>query len=146
MMGFFTPMYFFICILFLIDKLDIVPHLVQIGFSLPHKLIHPLYLFVTIFGLLFLVIIGFYGFQQHVIRLNMYVRRAWTFLFAFFGCSLLVAFMALSPLRAQWVLMVPSLSIIVPNALLIEKSNRFTNFVFYFSLLLLIFCQLALNK
>jgi len=42
-----------------------------------------------------------------------------------------------------WVLIIPALTLIISHALYMEKNKRFSNFAFYFSLLLLVFCQLA---
>jgi hypothetical protein len=40
----------------------------------------------------------------------------------------------------------PALSIIISHGLLLEKNKRFSNFIFYFSLSLLVFCLFRANN
>jgi hypothetical protein len=43
-----------------------------------------------------------------------------------------------------WLIAIPAAALIISHALYLEKSKWFSNFAFYFSLLILIVCQWAL--
>ncbi len=146
LMGYITPLYFFACILFLSDQLSILEKIFHIGFSLPARLNHPVYMFTAIAGLAILLLIGTISIQQQIARMTIYIRRAWGLLYTYLIISFGVAFITVSSVNAEWLIMMPALSPIISQAFSIEKSKRFSSFTFYFSLLLLIFCQLALNK
>jgi hypothetical protein len=47
--------------------------------------------------------------------------------------------------KSVWLLAIPALSMIIAPALIIEKTKWFSNFAFYFSLLLVIYCQWLVN-
>jgi hypothetical protein len=146
LMGYLTPIYFFAGILFLVDRFDALPRVFRIGFSVPRHLTHPVYLIGTILGLGILAIIGSVSIQQQISRMTIYIRRAWGLAYTYLAISLGVAFITVSAVAAEWLIMMPALSLIISQSFCFEKSKRFSSFTFYFSLLLLIFCQLALNK
>ena len=144
-MGYLTPIYFFVCILFLVDQLPAVTRMPEIGFSIPRHLANPVYLTGTLIGLLFLLIMGTYTIQQQIHRLTIFIKRSWILIYMYFVVSLVVNLIVVSAVNAEWLILVPSMSFVIINGFLLEKSKRFSNFTFYFSLLLLIFCQLALK-
>jgi hypothetical protein len=146
LMGYLTPIYFFAGVLFLADDLHISQHIVQVGFAFPQHLVHPVYMIGTTAGLSILVFIGSIGLQQQLNALTIYIRRAWGLVYAYPLVSVLVTFIAVSFVNAEWLIIMPALSILIAHAFSFEKNKWFSNFTFYFSLLLLIFCQLALNK
>jgi hypothetical protein len=146
LMGYLTPIYFFAGILFLADKLHVFRHIVQIGFAFPKHLYHPVYMVGTVAGLSILLLIGSVGLQQQLNSLTIYIRRAWGLVYTYLFISVVVTFVAVSMVNAEWLIIMPALSILIAHAFSFEKNKWFSNFTFYFSLLLLIFCQLALNK
>ena len=145
-LGYFTPFYFFIGILFLADQLAVLQHVFRFGFSVPRYLSHPVYMTGTITGLALLFIIGSFSIQQQMNKMTIYIRRSWGFIFTYLFVSTGVTFIAVSSVNAEWLIMIPALSLVITQAFSFEKTKRFSNFTFYFSLLLLIFCQLAVNK
>lgn len=145
LVGYLTPVYFFAGILFLVDRLDLFTQIVHIGFSVPGKL-QPVYTIAGLTGLGFLLIAGSIGVQQQISKMTIYIRRAWGLVYTYLFVSTTVAFIALSPVKAAWIIVMPASSLVIAYAFSFEKNKRFSNFAFYFSLFLLIFCQLALNK
>jgi len=146
LMGYITPVYFFAGILFLADNLPVLKKIFRLGFAIPGKIAHPVYMVAAIGGLLLLLIIGSISIQQQMAKMTIYIRRAWGLIFTFLLVSFAVAFIAVSSVRAEWLIVMPALSLIISQSFYFEKSKRFSSFTFYFSLLLLIFCQLAINK
>ncbi len=143
--GYLTPIYLFTGTLFLFDKLDTIQYLPQIGLSLPRQIKDPLYVFGTITGILVLFVMGIYGLQDWIHKGGVYTRRMWTTIaFAFF-ISILIAIGTDILEKSIWLVVMPAISIIVTPALMVEKTKWFSNFAFYFSLLLLVFCQLVVN-
>lgn len=146
LLGYLTPIYFFAGVLFLADQLQLVVHFPQIGFALPRSLGRPVYMFCCISGTVLLLIAGLFGFQQHISKMTIYIRRNWYLVFLYLIVSTIVTIISLSPLNAEWLLVLPPLSIIVAHSFYVEKTKRFSNFIFYFSILFVILCQLAINK
>ena len=145
-MGYLTPLYFFVGILFLTDSLSVFPEVFQIGFSVPRRLANPLYMTGTIIGLGILLAIGSISIQQQITKMTIYIRRAWGLAYTYLVVSFGIAFITVSSVNAEWLVIAPALSLIISQSFCLEKSKRFSSFTFYFSLLLLIFCQLTLNK
>jgi hypothetical protein len=81
--------------------------------------------------------------QENVALSNIYVRRDWTAISFYLIISLLVAIITDVAIKSTWLIAMPGLSIIISHGLLLEKNKRFSNFIFYFSLLLLLFCLWA---
>lgn len=143
--GYLTPIYLFTGTLFLFDKLDVIQYLPQIGLSLPRQIKDPLYVFGTITGILVLFVMGIYGLQDWIHKGGVYTRRMWTTIAFTFFISILVAIGTDISEKSIWLVVMPAISVIVTPALMVEKTKWFSNFAFYFSLLLLVFCQLAVN-
>lgn len=142
-LGYCTPFYFFVCILFLANKLSLLQKLPHFNIMLPQKVHAPLYLAILGFGLFILLVCGILAMQANVPKLNIYVRRNWLALVFYFIISLLVAAGGYFLTEDAWLMAIPALTFMISHALTIEKRKRFSNFIFYFSLLFLIFCQLA---
>ena len=83
--------------------------------------------------------------QQNVAMSNIYIRRDWIALSFYLIISIMVAFATDKEVASAWLIVIPALSIIITHALALEKNKRFSNFIFYFSLVFLVFCLLA-NK
>ncbi|MCF8450846.1 MAG: hypothetical protein K9G49_13320 [Taibaiella sp.] len=145
LMGYVTPIYFLISVLFLADRFYLLGQWPHIGFSLSGDIASPFHLIVTIAGILIMLGSGVYAMQQNVAMSNIYVRRDWTAISFYLIISLLVALLTDNTVKSAWLIVMPALSIIISHALLLEKNKRFSNFIFYFSLLFLVFCLWA-NK
>jgi len=144
-MGYLTPLYFLVCILFLADKIRLFAQWPHIGFSLSTPVASPFYLIVTLAGIFILLASGVYATLQNVVLSNIYIRRDWIAISFYFIISIVVAFLTDEGIKTAWLITLPALSIVISHALLLEKNKRFSNFIFYFSLLFLIFCLMA-NK
>jgi membrane protein YdbS with pleckstrin-like domain len=145
-MGYFTPIYFLACMLFLIDRLPLLWSLPQLGFAWPGKVEHPVYLAGCISGMLILFGCGAYAMQTQLPKATIYIRRSWLMLTAYLIIAIAVAFVNFMTDPAAWLIAMVPLALVIAHALSLEKTKRFSNFAFYFSLLVVIFCQLALNK
>jgi hypothetical protein len=143
LMGYVTPIYFLVSILFLFDKFYLLRLWPHIGFSLSSNVVSPFYLIVTIAGIIILLGTGIYAMQQNVAMSNIYVRRDWTTISFYVIMSVFVALFTDNVIKSAWLLVMPGLSIIISHALLLEKNKRFSNFIFYFSLFFLLFCLWA---
>lgn len=143
--GFLTPVYLYAGTLFLFDKLDTMRYMPHIGLSLPGNIKDPLYVFGTIVAILVLFVMGIYALQEWLVRGGVYIRRMWTTIATTFFLSILVCVGTDITEKSIWVVVMPAISVIVTPALMVEKTKWFSNFAFYFSLLLLVFCQLTVN-
>lgn len=145
-MGYLTPVYFFAGVLFLVDELPVLLKGVGIGFSLPRNLNDAVYFTGAILGLAILLIAGSFSLQQQIGKMTIYIRRSWGLIYTYLIISVLATIIAVSAVNAEWLIAAPALSLIIANSFNNDKTKRFSNFTFYFSLLLLIFCQLTINK
>jgi hypothetical protein len=145
-MGYFTPIYFFAVILFLVDKLPVLYQIPRLSLSLPKHVENPLYVGGTIGGLVLLVILGSFALQQQMSRLTINIRRSWGLVYIFLVISLGFGLIAVSSVHAEWLVVMPSLSFLVAHSFYHEKTKRFSNFAFLFSLALFAFCQFSLYK
>ena len=145
MMGYATPPYFLACILFLADRFNLYKGWPHIGYSLTSDIASPFYLIVTLVGLFILLASGIYAMQQNVAMSNIYIRRDWIAISFYLIISVFVAILTDHEIKTAWMITMPAISIVISHALLLEKNKRFSNFIFYFSLVFLVFCLMA-NK
>ncbi len=145
LMGYSTPPYFLACILFLFDRIRLFSEWPQLGFNLSSGVTSVFYIIVTLAGLFILLASGIYAMQQNVAMSNIYIRRDWIAISFYLIISVFVALLTASEVKTAWLVTMPALSIVISHALLLEKNQRFSNFIFYFSLVFLVFCLLA-NK
>jgi hypothetical protein len=143
LLGYFTPVYFFVGMLYLIDKTSFLKSVIEIGFDMHLLSASRIYLTGTTSAVLLMVITGLYAFQQSSIRMTIYVRRSWFLIFCYLAIAIMVTMLAVSAVHAEWVLVVPPLSLIISQVLYIENNRRLSTFMFYFSLALLIFAQIT---
>ncbi len=145
LLGYTTPVYFVVSVLFLVNKLYLFRYWPHIGFSMSpvKKGIGPF--IVTMSGLFVLMTSGIVAMRKNVQMSNIYVRRDWIALSFYLIISIVVGVFTDNKVASAWMITLPAVSIIVTHALALEKSKRFSNFIFYFSLLFLAFC-LWLNK
>jgi hypothetical protein len=145
-MGYFTPVYFLACILFLIDRLPLLWSLPRLGFAWPGRVEHPVYLAGCVFGVALLFACGVYAMQTQLPKATIYIRRSWLMLTAYLIIAVVVALLNFMTDPAAWLVATIPLSLVISHAISLEKTKRFSNFAFYLSLLVVIFCQLAVNK
>lgn len=142
-MGVITPIYFAAGMLYLFDVLHWMPGWVHLGFSLPTSLSQPVYTVGMITGIIVLFIMGTYILQKQMLRFSIFTRRGWTVLSVGLFASILVATITEFEVLSEWMMTMPIMSLIVAHAYYSEKSKAFSNFAFYFTLLLVIFCKIA---
>lgn len=142
-MGYTTPIYFFICMLFLVDRLYLLHSWVHIGFSLPVHLHSVAYLVWALIPVFLLFVAGVYGMQLQLPRTSIYVRRNWIVITAYLFISIAIAICTDVFVVGMWLIIMPALGLFISHAFSLEKSKGFSNFMFYFSILLIIICQLA---
>jgi hypothetical protein len=144
-MGYFTPIYFYVCILFLMDELPLMAKWPHLGLSLPTHLSAPGYFIISISGLLILFVCGFYAMQQQIAKNSVYGRRIWSVIIIYLVLSLLVAVFTDLSVTSAWLLIIPPSAFIITHGISLEKSKRFSNFTFYFFLVFVLACQLAIK-
>lgn len=142
-MGYFTPLYFFAGILFLVDQLPLLTKWPHLGLSLPTHITSARYFIISISGLLILFVCGFYAMQSQIARHSVYGRRIWSVITFYLIMSVAVAVFTEYSVKSAWLLIIPASSMIITHGVALEKSKRFSNFTFYFFLAIVIACQLA---
>lgn len=145
LMGCLTPVYIYGCLLFLFDKFHELSYWPQIGFSLPRHIANPWYLIGSIVGLLILFSGGIIAAQGSMYKAGIYNRRMWTTVYLYLLLSIIIAVGTDISEKSAWLIVMPALSLIIAPALIIEKTKWFSNFAFYFSLLLVLYCQWLVN-
>ena len=143
MMGYITPFYFLASLLFLFDKSYLYSQWPHIGFTFSGSVTSVFYLIVTLTGIFILLASGIFAMRQNVAMSNIYIRRDWIAISFYLIISIFVAFLTDHFIKSSWLITMPALSIIISHALLLEKNKRFSNFIFYFSLIFLVFCLMA---
>lgn len=147
LLGLITPLYFAASILFIIDKFELLNLWADVHFWFPEsKVIYPLYTFGTIGGIALLFLAGAFVLQSTMGRTSVFMRRNWTLISFYILISVIVVLTSSKTQGGAWLAAMPPLSLVMVQPLYMEKNKRFSNFIFYFSLALVIFCQLALNK
>ena len=103
----------------------------------------PVYFIGALSGVIILFAMGVYVLQHAVNRLNVYTRRGWTAIYIALFVLVLVALFTPFDVKAAWLILMPSLALIVGNIYYHEKNKAFSNFAFYFTLALVIFCKMT---
>lgn len=145
LLGVITPIYLVAGVLFLFDSLYLMKGIVSIGANLPHNMYNPMYLIGVVVGVITLFVLGIYALQEYISRLNVYVRRSWSAIAIALFISILVAIMTIHAIEAAWLLVIPCLGLIIANAYYHEKNKAFSNFAFYFMIVLLVFCKITFS-
>lgn len=143
LMGIATPIYFAAGLLFLFDVSGWLPQWVNVGFNLPRKIESPANVIGMLAGGITLLVLGAYSLQKNMGRSSLFVRRGWTTVTVCLVVSILVALFTVFEVRSAWLVTIPALSMIVANAFNNEKNKAFSNFTFYFILLLVVFCNMT---
>lgn len=143
LLGVFTPVYLVSGFLFLFDALYVMPGVIELGVNLPRSLINPVYLIGLLAAVIILFFMGVYKLQGHINKLNVYIRRCWTVTSISFFISMLAAVFTTQSINSAWLVIIPSLSLLTANIYYSEKSKAFSNFAFYFMILLVVFCKIT---
>src|SRR6185437_15329327 len=125
-LGYVTPVYFFLSIVFLFDMLGHVLHFPHIDFLITSKSLTRTYLAGCIIGLSILFTVGLLSIQSQMSKINIYSRRNWIALSVYFIISVFVAVGAGFSVQSGWLLVMPPLAMIISYALSLEKSKRFS--------------------
>jgi hypothetical protein len=142
-LGYLTPIYFLVSILFLIDKTSLILHVPAFNIIKPFKSGSMLYVAIMLSGVSILFLFGIYALQTQLSRISVYVRRNWIAILAYFIISIFASIITTGTEKETALITIPALALVISIAINIEKSKWFSNFAFYFSILLLIFCQWA---
>ncbi|MCB0697487.1 MAG: hypothetical protein KDC07_08995, partial [Chitinophagaceae bacterium] len=142
-LGCLTPVYFAAGLLFLFDVLHWFPEWVNLGVNLPGTISKPVFLVGAIMGMIILFTAGTYVLQKQLGRASVFVRRGWTGIAMCLIFSIIAAAITDSSIKMAWLVIMPSITLIIANAYYAEKNKAFSNFAFYFMLLLVVFCKLA---
>lgn len=144
-LGYITPFYFYAGILFLIDKTAVLKEFPHIGLSLPAHIQSVIYFSGAVGGIFILLAAGIYGMQLQLPKSSIYIRRSWVALINYLAIAIILSLLMPYNVAGSWLLPMPALSLVISHALNMEKNKRFSNFIFYFSLLLVVFCQVAIT-
>lgn len=139
LLGYLTPVYFFAGLLYLTDSLGVLKNMAELGFDVHQISSSRIYLAGTITGAAFFLLVGLVAFQQLNSRMTIYIQRSWWMIISYLAVAVLVTLFAVSSVHAEWVLVLPPLSLISAQAFYMENPKRLSIFMFYFSLALLIF-------
>lgn len=139
LLGYLTPVYFFIGLLYLTDHLGMWRNIIELGFDIHQLSSSRIYLAGTITGAVFFLLAGFVAFQQLHGRMTIYIRRSWWMIISYLAVAVLATILAVSPVHAEWILALPPLSLLSAQVFYMENPKRLSIFMFYFSLALLIF-------
>ena len=145
LLGYLTPVYFFAGILYLIDRIDVLKNSVGISYGIPQLSSSRIYLVGTIGGLAVFLLLGLFAFQQLSGRMTIYIKRSWVMVFCYLAVGVLVSMLAVSAVHAEWILVLPPLSLIAAQIFSMENPRRLSIFMFYFSLALLIFSLITIK-
>lgn len=143
LLGWITPIYFAAGLLYLFDVLHWLPAWVDLGFSLPASIKKPVFFIGALMGLVTLFVMGTYSLQKQLARVSIFVRRGWTAIAICLFLSFVVGVFTDPTVSMAWLILMPALSLVVANAYFAEKNKAFSNFAFYFMLLLVVFCKLS---
>ncbi len=146
LLGAGVVIYFFTGVLFLTDSMYLYKKWFRFQADLPDQLLNKKYYVGLGVCLLVLISCGLYAMQTQLAKSTIYVRRVWAIVIGYLFISLPVAIFAPLERSASLLVALPALVLIVVQPLYLEKRKWFSNFIFYFSLALLVFCQVAVNK
>jgi hypothetical protein len=138
--------YFFSGVLFLTDSTYLFKRWFQFQVDIPDELLHKKYYISLGICLLVLIGCGLYAIQTQLSKSTIFVKRVWAIVICYLFISIPVAIFAPLSRSASLLVALPALVLIVVQPLYLEKRKWFSNFIFYFSLVLLVFCQVVVNK
>lgn len=129
--GIITPIYFFVCILFLMDQLNklhgYLPHFV---FHIPTKTELPA-IVVAICACFVLIFTGFFAWQSNTGKMTIHIRRAWNVLFLMFLLSIPLSLFLKNAGMDSLVLGLLPAAALGSNTFVYNKSNLFQTIFFW---------------
>lgn len=146
LMGYLTPIYFAAGILFIADQLPLLASWPTLDLVVPRKIKSPVYLATVITGVVVLFSTGAYAMQLTLPKATIAVRRSWILFTLYLFVSIAVAIFGNILINNAWILTIPALTLIIVQGLSLEKSKWFSNFIFYFSIVIVIASQVVINK
>lgn len=144
LMGYFTPVYFFTALLFLFDKLNLLRLWPAMGLHFPQKITAHTYIVVLIIGIVTLMCCGLFALQVFITKVSVFMRRNWVLIITYLFISIAICCFTTKPMHNIWLIAIPASSLVIAHPLYLEKSKWFSNFAFYFSLLVVLACQWVL--
>jgi hypothetical protein len=145
-LGYLTPFYFAVCLLYLFDQWALVKSWPRIGISLPTQVNGPAYLPGLVGGCIILLGGGIYALIDLQERLPMSVKRGWGAIITLLFIAFIVCIFTPNTEKAAWICAIPAFSLLIVPAMVREKRSRFATFIFYFLLALVVYCQLTLRR
>lgn len=145
-LGYLTPFYFAAGLLFLTDKLPLARLWPRAGLSLPHFVRGNPYPIILLAGIAALLGAGIYVLVGSLHRLPVATRRGWGAIICALIAAIAAGMIAPVALRGAWAGVLPALSLLIIPPLAVEKRSRFATFAFYFLILLVICCQLTVQR
>ncbi len=145
LLGICTPVYFLTGLLFLTDRLHELQHWPDPGRALSGRIDISVYAVGAVAGVIAMTTAGIYTLHQQTSRAAVFIRRGWSLVVCYGGIALPVAFFMNGAGGAAWLAVMPALSLIIVQPMYLEKNKRFSNIIFWFSLVFLVFCQLIYN-
>ncbi len=150
-LGYATPLYFALCLLYLCNALPVLKTWPYWGNGLP---VHPkpsVYLIGLLSGLTILFLSGIFILVRTFYKIPVSVRRGWGAVGTAMVMSIAVSAFTPASENTGWMNVLPPLALLVIPPMVGEgrlergRSNRFATFAFYLLLALVLFCQLALR-
>jgi len=144
-MGFVTPFYFLVSTLYLSDQMPLIwPWLHLIAAKNSFFGMTGFVIWVLI-GFALLISCGLYATNLQMPKSSIYNRRNWGVIVISFIITVITAFFSGFTLQSAWLIIIPCAAFIMAMGLSNEKIKGFSNFVFYFALIFILVCQLAIN-
>jgi hypothetical protein len=140
LMGYLTPLYFAVSLLFLFDGLEHFYSLSSILPKLPDMSVNTRWYYTKPALITFLLASGAFALEKQLHKTTINVRRAWLVIF-FYGmlAFLLTAVLAMSP--SAWIFCCAPAGLLLAYGYQHEKPVFLSNFTFYLSLLVLLASQ-----
>jgi hypothetical protein len=150
-LGYLTPVYFALCLLYLFNAFLLVKQWPYWGNGLP---VHPersVFMIGMLSGLAILLFSGIFVLLRTFYRMPVSVRRGWGAVGTAMAISIAVSALTPASENTGWMNVLPPLALFVIPPMASEgrlergKTGRFATFAFYLLLALVLFCQLALR-
>ncbi|MEO6830939.1 MAG: DUF6427 family protein [Chitinophagaceae bacterium] len=144
LIGYGLPFYFALGLLYLFNILSSIKEWPQFGVNIPHHFHSWVYLPIVILGCLFLLASGVIRLSQNISRLPITVRRCWSVVGVALLAGISTSLFSTQGNESVWITAMPMLSLLVVPTMASEKRSRFATFTFYFLIIFVVYCQLAL--
>lgn len=143
MVGFITPIYLAAGIMYINGSLQLMPAWVSLGVNLFSSIDNPPYTVGLLSGIIILFVMGNYVLQRQVSKVTVNIRREWQVVGIGFFLAIIMAVFTPKQINTAWLVILPFLVLFCSGAYHNEKNKAFSNIAFYFTILLMIFCQIV---